>query len=447
MSDWRRVPLGELYSFRSGLSKPRSAFGSGYRFLSFKDVFYNFFVPEQLTELVNSTERERESCSVHKGDVFLTRTSETMDELGMSCVALKDYPDATFNGFTKRLRPKEGVEIVPEYAGYYFRSPGFRCEITAMASLSTRASLNNGMLERLTMLAPSLNEQEQIGQTLKGFDDKIELNRRMNRTLEAIARAIFKSWFIDFDPVHAKAEGRDPAGMAPETAALFPDSFEDSPLGKVPTGWRVVSLGEELADLVSGSRPRGGAVEAGVPSIGAENVIGLGHYDFSKEKYVPSEFFDRLKVKGADVRSGDVLLYKDGARIGRKTYFDCGFPHSKCAVNEHVFILRLQRPEAHRYLFFWLDQDRMTQEIIGLNSNSAQPGINQTGVRGLPFLVPCVDVVAAFDKKVYHLTSRLFSNCNHSRTLAALRDALLPKLISGDLRVKDAGRFLKERGL
>jgi type I restriction enzyme S subunit len=138
------------------------------------------------------------------------------------------------------------------------------------------------------------------------------------------------------------------------------------------------------------------------------------------------------------VRPGDVLLYKDGAQIGRKTYFDCGFPHSECAVNEHVFILRSSQPEQQRFLFFWLDQYWMTQEIISLNSNSAQPGINQTGVRRLPYLCPRKEVIDAFDKVAGRLTARLFANCIESRTLAAIRDTLLPKLLSGEIRVKDA---------
>ena len=131
--------LDQIYEFSSGLSKPRSEFGEGYPFLSFKDVFNHTFVPKTLSELVRSSEAERKSLSIKRGDVFLTRTSETMDELGMSSVALTDIPDATFNGFTKRLRPKVSDAILPEYAGYFFRSPGFRNAVTAMSSLSTRA--------------------------------------------------------------------------------------------------------------------------------------------------------------------------------------------------------------------------------------------------------------------------------------------------------------------
>jgi type I restriction enzyme S subunit len=147
--EWKSLPLDQIYDFSSGLSRPRSAFGSGHPFLAFKDIFYNSAVPEELTELVNSTEQERFRCSIRRGDVFLTRISETMDELGMSCVALRDVPNATFNGFTKRLRPRDSEIVTPEYARYYFRAPTFRQFVTAMSSLSTRASLNNEMLARL----------------------------------------------------------------------------------------------------------------------------------------------------------------------------------------------------------------------------------------------------------------------------------------------------------
>jgi len=146
MSEWKEYKLNEIYDFGSGLSKPRSEFGHGDGFLSYKDIFHNYFVPNTLTELVNSTEKEQKSCSIQRGDVFLTRTSETDEELGMSCVALKDYPRATFNGFTKRLRPNGMIEILPEYASFFFRSPSFRANVSGISSITTRASLNNDIV-------------------------------------------------------------------------------------------------------------------------------------------------------------------------------------------------------------------------------------------------------------------------------------------------------------
>ena len=121
-ADWKEVRLADYYDISSGLSKPAKDFGSGSPFLSFKDIFHNYFVPSELSQLVKSNEIEQGKCSVKKGDVFLTRTSETVEELGMSCVALKDYPNATFNGFSKRLRPKPNSPIDPKFIGFYLRS-------------------------------------------------------------------------------------------------------------------------------------------------------------------------------------------------------------------------------------------------------------------------------------------------------------------------------------
>lgn len=191
MSEWKEYNLNEVYDFASGLSKGAEEFGFGHGFLGFTDIFKNFFVPNELTSLVNSTEKEQQSCSIKRGDVFLTRTSETDEDLGMSCVALKDYPNATFNGFTKRLRPKGNIEILPEYAGFYFRSPKFRATVSGMSSITTRASLNNSMLAQLTIDVPSIDEQKAIADTLFSIHKKIELLERQNLTLENIAETFF----------------------------------------------------------------------------------------------------------------------------------------------------------------------------------------------------------------------------------------------------------------
>ena len=316
-----------------------------------------------------------------------------------------------------------------------------RLGLERMNSDTAVPGLNRNAAHMQELSLPPLPAQRAIAGVLGAFDDKIALNAKMNATLEAMARALFRAWFVDFDPVRAKQAGRwrrgeTLPGMPAALYDAFPAELTTTELGDVPAGWEARALGDELTTLVSGSRPRGGAVKSGVPSIGAENVLGLGRYDFSKEKYVPPDFFDRLKRKGADVRNGDVLLYKDGAKIGRKTYFDKGFPHADCAVNEHAFILRLRNAAAQRYLYFWLGQDWMAHKIITLNSNTAQPGINQAGVRGLPILMPPDDALSAFDDIASDMTGRIFANCHESRTLAAMRDTLLPRLLSGEVRVE-----------
>ena len=196
--EWIEKNAIELYECSSGLSKAADQFGFGYPFLSYSDIFHNYYVPEKLLTLVNSTEKERKSCSVKRGDVFLTRTSETTDELGMSCVALQDYPNATFNGFAKRLRPITN-EIVPEYASYFFRSSYFRAQCMSLASLITRASLNEGMIGRLKIRYPkSKDAQAKIGSILKNYDNLIESNHKRIKILEQMAENLYKEWFVRF---------------------------------------------------------------------------------------------------------------------------------------------------------------------------------------------------------------------------------------------------------
>ncbi len=456
-SNWKTHSLGELFEFGSGLSKPRSEFGSGYGFLSFKDVFHNFFVPDELTELVNSTEHERETRSVKRGDVFLTRTSETQEELGMSCVALKNYDGATFNGFTKRLRPKPGVKIEPEYAGYFFRGPRFRNEISAFSSLSTRASLNNDILGRLTIVLPPLQTQKAIGVTLKRFDDKIELNRRMNRTLEAIAQALFKSWFVDFDPVKAKAAakaaGKSPseierAAMAaisgkpefelddlPEsqrqslaqTAALFPDALTGSELGEIPDGWAVVDFGSLAALDTTSTKP------FKFPSKTWE------HYSipaFDESRLPAFEPGSNIKSNKYVVKPRAILSSKLNPRFPRTWWPLMLDPDAAvCSTEFMQFVPEEENGQAFIYSL--------------ISSSPFQAGISErvsgsTGShqRAQPKQVAKMDIVSAgptlrskyaeFSQPLFELVLR---NRLISRTLAELRDTLLPKLLSGELSV------------
>jgi len=345
------------------------------------------------------------------------------------------YDDTVVSTGFAVLRAREGL-LDCRFLYYLIHDPTFTKYLESRMKGSAYPAVTSRVFDEAEVTVPPIQVQRRIAYLLGTLDDKIELNRRMSRTLERIAAAIFKSWFIDFDPVRAKATGDPTAGGLPaEIADLFPDSFQDSPLGPIPKGWEVGTLDQVLTQLVSGSRPKGGATRTGVPSIGAENVLGLGQYDFSREKFIPEDHFQQLKAKGAAVGPGDVLLYKDGAQIGRKTYFDCDFPHTRCAVNEHVFILRCKERVMQRFLFFWLDQAWVTDRIINLNTGSAQPGINRQGVKTLPILLPDKRLAEAFDREVAPITNRIFRNCHESRTLARLRDALLPKLLSGEVDV------------
>jgi type I restriction enzyme S subunit len=439
-SEWHVGRFGDLFAVppRNGIHKGPEFQGRGVPVVKMGEVYHTDVFGDALRDLYDLAPDELRRLEVRSGDLLFCRTSLVPDGVGHCAMVgpLSTRTAFASNLIRVRLDPAKGS---PRYWYYFFRSRVGHELLLTLARGTSVTTITGPDIAALEVDIPDLREQHRVAGLLGALDDKIELNGRMRQTLESMARALFKSWFVDFDPVRAKAEGREP-GVPMSVADVFPESFQDSEIGEIPQGWRVSILGERLVELVSGARPRGGSTIDGVPSIGAENVVGLGRYDFQAEKFVPEAFFLRLEGKGAAIRDGDVLLYKDGAQIGRKTYFESGFPHVRCAVNEHVFILRTARREDQRFLFFWLDQGWMTQEIVNLNSNSAQPGINQVGVRGLKLLIPPDDVVVAFDRAVAELTRRLFATRKEAVDLAGLRDAILPKLISGSLRAADQAR-------
>ena len=399
--------LGDVYDFRSGLSKEASAFGSGHPFLTFKDVFYNFFVPDELGDSVNSTVADRDGFDVRRGDVFLTRTSETMEELGMSCVALRDVPFATFNGFTKRLRPKSDAQIVPEFAGYFFRSPQFRREVTAMSSMSTRASLNNEMLSRLRITLPNVGTQAAIGATLKALDDKIKQNLQTARALERLARAIFRAWFVDFEPVKAKAAGATAFPSMPQPVFdALPTRFVDSAVGPVPEGWEVLRL-DGLLTLQRGfDLPKQSRTDGSHPILAASGVNG---------------WHSEWRAKGPGVTTG-----RSGV-LGQVYFVDRDF----WPLNTSLWVKEYKRSNPwHAYFLL------QTLDLAQFNAGSAVPTLNRNHVHSLPIVAPPNNLLAAFGETcglTFALDQQIRAEVDK---LAAMRDYLLPKLLSGQVRVE-----------
>lgn len=389
MAYWKEYNLDKVYDFASGLSKGREEFGFGFGFLAFKDVFKNYFLPDKLTNLVNSLEKERKSCSIKRGDVFLTRTSENEEELGISSVALKDYPDATFNGFTKRLRPNGSVEILPEYAGFYFRSPRFRAAVSTMASMTTRASLNNEMLAALSIVVPPLPEQRAIAEVLSSMDDKVDLLRRQNKTLEALAETLFRQWFVE------------------ETE----ENWETKPL-------------EQLCTITRGASPRPiiEYVKKGtVPWIKIADATGSNTFFIDNTK----EFIIEDGVdKSVKVYHGDLILSNSAT---------CGFPYFvelEGCIHDGWLLFRNFKEISKFYAFFFLKQ--INRELNNFADGSVQNNLNTGILKEYPVKVPPKKLVAKFDDEAGVFVHKIKRNIYQIRSLTTLRDTLLPKLMSGD---------------
>ena len=260
MSEWKKVKLGELYEVHNGLSKGRQFFGNGFPFLTFSTVFNNWFLPKELDSLVQSSDKEREACSIRKGDVFITRTSETMNELGMSSVALCDYPNATYNGFTKRLRPITD-DVIPEYIGYYLRSPKFRGKFMAFSTMTTRASLANGDLLGMEVELPSKEEQHRIATILSRYDFLIENYQKQIKLLEEAAQRLYKEWFVDLHfPGHENTKIVDgvPEGWEKKTISQlgeYLNGFAFKPSDWQESGKPIIKI-KEMGNGVSNDTPR-----------------------------------------------------------------------------------------------------------------------------------------------------------------------------------------------
>jgi type I restriction enzyme S subunit len=314
---------------------------------------------------------------------------------------------------------------------------------------ATRNALTKGMIESFELEVPPLREQQAIACVLGALDDKIELNRRRNQTLEAMARAIFQSWFVDFDPVQAKAAVRREhprwtnaqvsraacPKLKPEIAELFPDRFEDSPLGPIPAGWRVGTLGEIC------EKP-----QYGFTAPAKEEPIGprfLRITDINKTDWIE---WDTLPF--CDIDSDDRMKY--ALRTGDLVIARMADPGHSALIEENVdavfasYLIRF-RPKAinlQRYLQYWLRSSGYWQLVQSRQSGTTRANLNAQVLAAFTLLLPPSELLTAFTHVVEPLRNDLVSKVQESRTLAALRDALLPKLISGELRVPDAERIV-----
>ena len=277
---------------------------------------------------------------------------------------------------------------------------------------ATQDNLSNSKLLSFRFSVPTVVDQRRVADVLSNYDELIENNRRRIQLLDEAARLVYKEWF---------------------TCLRFPGWESIRITDGVPDQWERKTLGDVIIALESGGRPKGGAADKGVPSIGAENVVRIGEYDYSKEKFVLEGYFDGMR-QGV-VRDRDVVIYKDGANIGRASYFGGGFPHERCAVNEHVFIVRGLPEVGQNFLYFWISQDETRQRIANLNANTAQPGLSQQRLKTLAFVRPSRQILCLFNAAVEPMVRQILLLALQNRKLTQARSGLLSRLMNGEVVV------------
>ena len=387
MRECKKIKLGELYKVHNGLSKGKQFFGSGYPFLTFSNVFNNWFLPNELTSLVQSSEKERETCSIKKGDVFITRTSETMDELGMSSVALKDYPNATYNGFTKRLRPLTD-KVIPEYIGYYLRSQKFRGKFMAFSTMTTRASLANDDLLSMEVEIPDKVVQRHIATILYRYDSLIENYQKQIKLLEEAAQRLYKEWFVDLH---------------------FPGHENTKIVDGLPEGWEKKKVGDLISKIQR------------TKQVSANNyqISGLYPVIDQSRNYIAGYTDESECVLNVTI---PYIVFGDHTRVLKYVPFS----FAKGADGTQLIMSNdLER----------MPQSLFYNSLIEIDLSNYSYARHFKYLKEESILVPSKDIAERYDKVVSQYFQSIQKNREQIHLLTEARDRLLPKLMNGEIEV------------
>lgn len=384
MSEWKAYKLGDLGSFFGGVTTiSKDDYGHGTPFLPYKNVYKNSKVNVNELELMNVRPQDVERRSAVYGDIFFTASSETPDEVAMSSVLLDNVENLTFNGFCKRFRLNDFKTLLPEYARYLFRDISFRREVYQLATGDIRFNISQDSLAKIEITIPDIPTQTQIAQILTSLDDKIELNLQMNQTLEAMAQAIFKEWFVDFK---------------------FP-GFDGELVAGLPKGWRM-GVFEELTNIKTGKGLKRAEfkTEGKYPVVGANGELGR------TDDYLLD---DKLLLTGRVGTLGSIKI-----SFGKKWYSD------------NVLIMK-----PYKY-FYYTYFNLKAIDMNSLNRGSTQPLVTQTDLKNYSTLIPSNEILLLFENTVNEVFDKIFFNDLQIQTLTQTRDSLLPRLMSGKIDVK-----------
>lgn len=427
--EWRPIAFGQLLvePVRNGIYKQKEFHGSGAKIVNMGELFaYPRLraVPMKRVELSNS---ESARFTLAQGDLLFARRSLVAEGAGKCSVVLEMNEPTTFESSIIRARP-DRTKADSLFLYYFFNSTsGLHCLDTIRRQVAV-AGITGSDLARLEVTLPPLPDQRAIAHILGTLDDKIELNRRVNETLEAMAHALFKSWFVDFDPVRAKTEGRQ-RGLPQPLADLFSDRFVESELGEIPQGWEVKSL-DQIARFLNGL-----ALQKYPPTDGRSlPVIKIAQLRAGR-----TDGADRASADlGASyvVQDGDILFSWSGSLA---CVLWAGGPG---ALNQHLFKVT---SETHpRWLcYLGVHQHLVDFRRIAAGKATTMGHIQRHHLSAAKLPVPPPQLLRAMDGLIGSIVEATWRRAVQSRTLSALRDALLPKLIAGELRVKDAARMVE----
>ena len=421
MSKLTKYKFSDLYEMSSGISSSKEQAGHGSPFISFSTVFNNYFLPEELPDLMDTSLKEQEIFSVKKDDVFITRTSETVDALAMSCVAVKDYPKATFSGFVKRLRPKTTGIVYSKYIAFFLRSKYFRKVLDCNTIMTLRASFNEDMFSFLYLYLPDYEEQVRIGDLLYKMEIKIRTNNKINDNLEQQLMLLYDYWFTQFD-------FPDNDGNPYQTSGgkmVWNDTLKRN----IPENWKVQSV---ISNCLS-------------------SIIKPGVEIFNTKTYLAT-----ADVKGTSISTGTIVDYdgRESRANMQPSINSVWFAKMKNSI-KHLCLNKEMQPIISSSIlstgFCGLQCNEISFEYIAsyvsnayfeihkdmLAHGATQEAVNNDDLAGVHIIIPEDTVLRAYHEATQAIYAQISKNICENQELVKLRDWLLPMLMNGQATIND----------
>jgi len=412
---WEKVEIGKISKVISGFAfKSKNFQPFGIPVIKIKNIKDENILLDE-SDCVDSAIEVPIRFHLSKGDILISLTGSHITLPSSVVGRVAKYRHET-NSYLNQRAGKfidiDNEKCHKDYLFYFLLQKETLTKIANKAQgAANQANISPGDVEGVEINLPPLPTQRKIASILSAYDDLIENNLKRIKLLEEKAQLYYKIEFAEYQ-------------------------FGDKEPQNLPKGWVIKTIGDIHGKLESGSRPKGGIdkeLKEGIASVGAENVIGLGKYNYQSEKLITEAFYENMNR--GKIENKDILIYKDGAYIGKTTLFQDDFPHEKCCVNEHVFLLRSKNELYQNYLFFTLYQKLYFDKMQQLNANAAQPGINQESLKSLRILWPSQNIIEEFNDKVESLMKLIFVLAKQNTKLREARDILLPKLMNGQIEV------------
>ena len=416
MNKLTKYAFADLYAMASGISTTKEQAGHGSPFVSFSTVFNNYFLPDTLPDLMDTSLKEQETYSIKKGDILVTRTSETIDELAMSCVAIKDYPCATYSGFTKRLRPITTGVAYDKYLAFYLRGYLFRKAVTNNAFMTLRASFNEDIFSFLYLYLPAYQEQVKIGDMLYNMEQKIQLNKQICSELEAMAKTLYDYWFIQFD--FPDKDGKPYRTSGGEMV------WNEQLKREIPKGWKTGNL-YDIANFFNGIacqrfRPREN--ESGLPVIKIKEM----HDGITTDtEFVTENIPDKNKVFDGDI------LFSWSATLEVMYWFG-----GNGGLNQHIFKVVPKGYFSNEYVYEQLSAYIINFVKMAEARKTTMGHITTDHLEQSRIVLPPEEVIKCFSEAAQPIHRKIGQARQENRELMKLRDWLLPMLMNGQARVE-----------